>query len=94
MPFAQGVKEARHFVQQAKIDERKTNNNVGDDLDPDFEQEKLETEDGEELIHPDYIQVNPDDLDMENNLTQIRKTMRNIELKSPDDMLEEARNLD
>ena len=94
MPFSQGVETARHYVQQAMNEESKTKSNVGDHLDPELEKEKLENEDGEELPHPDYVQINPDDLDMENNMTQIRKLIRTIELKSADDMLKDARNLD
>ena len=90
MPFAQGVEEARHFVQQAMNIEK----NVGDQLDPTQEQENLECQDGEDLMHPDFIQMNPDDFEFESNVKQIKKTLKNIEVKSPDELLREARDLD
>ena len=40
------------------------------------------------------MQVNPDNVEFENNLTQVKKTLRSIELKSADEILKDARNLD
>ena len=94
MPFAQGVEEARHFVQQAMTNEENATKNVGDELDPTLEQEILECQDEEDLMHPDYVQMNPDNFEFENNVKQIKKTLKNIEVKSPDEILREARNLD
>ena len=94
MPFTQGVEEARHYVQEAMKNEREENSNVGQELDPELEQEILECQDDEEQLHPDYVQINPDDQDFENNVTQIKKTFRNIEIQTSDQMLEKARNLD
>ena len=91
MPFTDGVEEARHYIQEATKDD---NNNIGDELDPEQEKEIIECQDDEDLFHPDFIHVNPDDLDIENNLTQVRRTLRNIELKLADEILREARNLD
>ena len=45
-------------------------------------------------MHPDYVQMNPDNFEFENNVKQIKKTWKNIEVKSPDEILREARNLD
>ena len=45
-------------------------------------------------MHPDYVQRNPDNFEFENNVKQIKKTLKNIEVKSPDEILKEARNLD
>ena len=45
-------------------------------------------------MHPDFTQVNPDDFEFENNLKQIKKTLRRIEIKTADEILQEARNLD
>ena len=69
-------------------------NNIGDVLDPEQEQEIIECNDGDDDMHPDFFQVNPDDLEVENNLMQAKRTLRRIERKSPDEILKEARNLD
>ena len=45
-------------------------------------------------MHPDFLQVNPDDQDFATNLAQAKKTLRRLEMKSADDLLNEARNLD
>ena len=94
MPFTEGVEEARHFIQEATKDDRTSITNICDELDPMQEMEIIECQDGEDLLHPDFAHVNPDELEIGNNLTQIRKTLRNIELKSADEMLTEARDLD
>ena len=95
MPFTDGVEEARHYVQQATDKEYLTNNNIGNILDSEKEQEVVECQDISDLdAHPDFVQVDPDELDIDSNLTQIRKTFRNIEEKTYDDIVKEARNLD
>ena len=95
MPFTQGVEEARHYVQEAMKEDRTSTNNVGDELDPEQERDILEcNEDEEVLLHPDFVQVNPDELEIENNLTQVKKTLKRIEVKTADEILREARNLD
>ena len=95
MPFTDGVEEARHYVQQATDKEYLTNNNIGNILDSEKEQEVVECQDISDLdAYPDFVQVDPDELDIDSNLTQIRKTFRNIEEKTCDDIVKEARNLD
>ena len=94
MPYMQGVEEARHYVQQAMDEERQQTTNIGNELDPEQEQEIEECQDIEEILHPDFVQVNPDNQEFEKNLTQVRKTIRSIELKSPDEILKAARDLD
>jgi hypothetical protein len=94
MPFAQGVEEARHYVQEAMKDQVESTDNIGDVLDAEQEQEIVECQDNEEHIHPDFVQLNPDELEFENNLTQVRKTLRHIEVKTADEILNEARHLD
>ena len=81
MPFAQGVDEARHYIQEAMNNEKKTSNNVGDELDPALEQDNLECQDDEQLIHPDFVTLNPDDLEYDDDLAQIRKTLKTSKLK-------------
>ena len=90
MPYTQGVEEARYNVQEAMKDEIATQNHVGDELDPEQEKEIEECQEAEEVFHPDFIQVNPDDLEFAKNLTQVKKTLRSIELKSADEILKDA----
>ena len=92
MPFSQGVDEARHFVEQARQNDE--TNKVGDILDPELEQDTEECQDTEEEIHPDFAQLNPNELEVNDNLKQIRQSFRQIEIKSADDRLGEARHLD
>ena len=94
MPFMQGVEEARHYVEAAKQDENERSNNIGNELDPEQEQEIVDCQEIEETLHPEFVQVNPDNVEFENNLTQVKKTLRNIELKSADEILKDARYLD
>ena len=94
MPFAQGVEEARHYFQQAMDLEKEATKNVGNELDPQLEQEVLECQDDEDLLHPDFVHLNPDNLDFEKDIAQAKKTFRSIEVKTADEMLEEARRLD
>ena len=94
MPFMQGVEEARHYVEAAKQDENERSNNIGNELDPEQEQEIVDCQEIEETLHPEFVQVNPDNVEFENNLTQVKKTIRSIELKSADEILKDARYLD
>ena len=50
--------------------------------------------DSDETPHPDFEHLNPDELEFENNVTQIKKSLRTIELKTPDEILNDARKLD
>ena len=93
MPFTQGVEEARYYVQQA-MENDKDKLNIGNDLDPELEKEILECDDEMEDLHPDFVQVNPDDFETEDNITQVKKTLRSIEIQTVDEMLEQARTLD
>ena len=93
MPFTQGVEEARYNVQQA-MENDNSKHTVGNELDPELEKEILECQDEIEDLHPDFVQVNPDDFEVEDNLTQVKKTLRSIETKTADEILEQARNLD
>ena len=91
MPYAQGVEEARHYVQEAQNNDR---TNVGDRLDPEQEQEIVECEDDEQIIHPDFVLINPDELEFDSNIVQVKKTLRSIEVKTTDEILKEARQFD
>ena len=93
MPFAQGVEEARFYVQQAmKNGQEETK--IGDELDGELENELLECQDEEEVIHPDFAHLNPDELEIGKDIMQTKKTIRNIETRTLDQILEEARQLD
>ena len=94
LPFAQGVEEARYYVEEAAKDESSMNQNIGNDLDPELEREVIECRDSDETPHPDFEHLNPDELEFENNVTQIKKSLRTIEIKTADEMLNDARNLD
>ena len=78
MPFAQGVEEARYHVELAKQSEGQVSGNIGEVLDPEQEQEIEECQEGEENPHPDFVQLNPDQLEFDNNLKQSRNTVRKI----------------
>ena len=94
MPFAQGVDEARHNIQEALKNEKEATSNIGNELDPEQEQEIVECQEDEHIIHPDFVQLNPDELEFDRNSTQIKKSLRIIEVKSADEILMEARQLD
>ena len=93
MPFAQGVEEARYYVQEA-LKESRQESNMGNELDPELEQEIDECQEEEDLLHPDFIQLNPDDLELENDIRQTKKTFRTIDIQTADEMLHAARQLD
>ena len=94
MPYAQGVEEARYQVEQAMKDEATSTCNVGDTLDPEKEKEIADCNDGDDEMHPAFLQLNPDDFEFQDNSAQVRKTIRRIENKTSDELLQDARNLD
>ena len=95
MPFTQGVEEARHYVQQAMEDNPQKSNTIGDELDVEMEKEIQECEDfvGND-DHPDFIHLNPDEFEVDSNIAQVRKSFREIEIRTADEILREARGLD
>ena len=93
LPYVDEVDEARYYVEQAKEHEQKVHN-IGDTLDSQLEQDVVECQDEEEHIHPDFVQVDPENLDIEDKLAQIKKTFQNIEITSAEELLKEARQLD
>ena len=98
MPFSQGIEEARYNVEQAmhNDNQEQEDGKIGDILDAEQEQEIEECQDGEEEILPEFAHLNPNDAEFENeNVTEkAKRTLRNIEIKSPDERLEDARRLD
>ena len=93
LPYVDEVDEARYYVEQANENEQRVHN-IGDTLDSKLEQDVLECQDEEEHIHPDFVQVDPENLEIENKLSQIKKTFQNIEIASAEELLTEARQLD
>ena len=63
MPHTEAVEEARHFVEEAIKEMRTQNNNIGDELDPEQEKEIEECENGNDDLHPDFLQLNPEGLE-------------------------------
>ena len=95
MPYTQGVEEARHYLDEVMAEETaSTTKNIGNELDPEQEKEIIECTEDVDDIHPDFAHLNPDEQEFENNLNQVKKTLRRIELRSDDELLKEARNLD
>ena len=94
MPFTQGVEEARHYLDEVMKEETASCNNIGNELDPEQEKEIVECNVDVDEMHPDFMHLNPDEMEFENNINQIKKTLRRIEMKSADQILMEARNLD
>ena len=72
-----------------------TANNIGNILDSEMEQEIVECEDnGQQDVHPDFVQLDPEELEVNSTVTQTRKIFRRIEAKTSDEILKESRNLD
>ena len=93
LPFAQGVEEARHYVQESMKNEDRPHN-IGNTLDPEMEKESLECREEEEMIHPDFVQIHPDNFDNHSNAEQIKKTFKNIQIRTSEENLQDARKLD
>merc|ERR1712030_5373 len=85
MPFSNGVQEARDLVEAMELTVK--DQDIGNELDPEYEQEVVECRDGNEEAHPDFIQVDPENLGVEGNLKKIKKMLRGIELKSSEELL-------
>ena len=67
---------------------------IGDQLDPENEQENEECNDGEDQLHPDFVHLNPDDYDFEKDTHQVKRSFRKIQVKTAEERLEDARKLD
>ena len=92
MPYITDVEEARFFTNEARQnDDDKIN--IGNILDPEQERENIECL-GTDDVHPDFLQINPDDLQIEKEVDQARQTFRKVELKNAEERLENARKLD
>ena len=90
LPYMEGIEEARHYVEESMADQ----NNIGKILDPEQEQEIEECQEEDELMHPDFEHLNPDDFEIDSNLQQMRKISRNIQTRTEEERLIDARRLD
>ena len=70
----------RELKKQDSMKNDETSNNIGNSLDPELELEILDCQDHEEILHPDFVQVNPDDFEHENDADQVKRTIRSIEI--------------
>ena len=77
LSFATGVEEARYYVEEALHNVDVQTSDVGNILDPEKEQEIV---DGQEIdnIHPDFVQLNPDELDIESPMNKYRNLLEKL----------------
>ena len=94
LPYAQGVEEARYQVEQAMKEGTSSSKNIGNELDPEQEKDILECDEGDDQMHPDFSQINPDDFEFESNMNHAKRTLRRLDIKTADEILQEARHLD
>ena len=91
MEFLDDVTEARFFVEEVmkEIDVNQT----GFEMDPTLAQENLDCEDEEIVEHPDYGHINPDIVDM-NDEVPLKSIYRKVEIQSMDILKKKTRSLD
>ena len=91
MEFLDDVTEARFFVEEVmkEIDVNQT----GFEMDPTLAQENLDCEDEEIVEHPDYGHINPDIVDM-NDEVPLKSIYRKVEIQSMDVLKKKTRSLD
>ena len=65
--------------------EEKSTRAIGDELDAEQEKEIDECFDEIEEVHPNFIQVNPDEQDFDTSMAQVKRSLRRIEIKTADD---------
>ena len=93
LPYAKGVEEARFFIEEGNRNEDNVQL-VGDNLDPQMEQDIQDLMDEEEEPHPDYFQIDPENHDFDESANNPKRIFRNIETLGHDQLLEKARRLD
>ena len=94
MPHMEAVEEARHYVEEAMKEMKEQTDNIGDELDPEQEKEVEECNIGDDELHPEFQQLNPEGLNFEENSSHTKKTLRRLEVKTAEEVLGEARKLD
>ena len=98
MPYQRTAENARMSYEQVKEvagDEEEVGEEVGAELDPEKEQEVADGEEEGEEDHPDYLHIDPDQVEEQPEDKQAKKRVcRTIEIPSKDAQVEEARKLD
>ena len=86
MPYLESVEEAQAMYEERKAkEETNIEDAVGADLDPQMEQEAADGEDVEMEDHPDFVGMDPDDLDINpEEERRPRKVFKTILLPSKD----------
>ena len=90
LPYVEGIEEARTYIQESLENQ----SNIGNLLDPEQEQEIVDCQEEEETMHPDFLHLDPENIEDESNVQQIKRMTRNIQEKTADEMLDDARKLD
>ena len=75
MPFPQGVEEARYHVNEAMKSE-KGDQNIGEELDSMLEKDVLDCQEYEEVPHPYFVYLDPDEEETDENVNMIKKTAK------------------
>ena len=96
MPFMVSVQKARSEYDENKENEEPDLEGVAAILDPENEQEIMDAEDEEEEEHPEYLHIDPDQIEEEpkGEKSKEKRIFRSIEIPSIEVRLEEARQLD
>ena len=95
MPFLESVKSAQALHEEMKESGELDLEEVAALLDPEKEQEIMDAEEEEEEEHPEYLHINPDQVEEEAKETSKKmRVFRSIEIPSNQTRLEEARKLD
>ena len=94
MEHLESVEEARYYVEEANMNvdmER-----MGTLLDPTNQQDNEDCQDEGIEEHPEYLHIDPDDLEMQDQATTnaIRHSYRSFEISDEDDLKERSRELD
>ena len=96
MPFLKSVEEAQMTYEISKENsDEKVEEQVGVELDPEKEQEVEDVAEEEEEDHPEYLHIDPDQLDEQTDgQGTAKRVFRPIEIPSNEVQLEKARMLD
>ena len=85
MPFLESVEEAQVVYEQMRANEEEDiKDRMGADLDPEMEQEIADGDDLEDEEHPDYYQIDPDQLDSNPDDASTRRIFKTIVLPNKD----------
>ena len=90
MEHLESNEEARYMVEEANSKTK----DVGDDLDPEGEQDIEECMNENLFLHPDYEHLDPEELNLREETVRHEKVYRLIEIDQIDVLKEKTRNLD